>query len=892
MKRAEIVLIDGSSYFFRAYYAIRQLTTSKGVPTNALYGFINMLLKVLEVEEPKRIAIVFDSPKPTFRKELYTDYKANRTAPPDDLLSQIPHIQRAVDAFRIYRIQRDGMEADDLIASMARKAQREGLSVEIISGDKDLMQLVGPGITLYDTMKDKRYDAKAVEEKFGVTPEQMVDLLALMGDSSDNVPGVKGVGEKTAAELLKQFGSLDGIYERLEEIKQPKRRETLAAEKQNALLSRQLVRLDESVPLDFSWDDLEYRGPDRAKLASLCEEFEFQALVKRLGLESSAKPVTPSGEYRVVIDPDELRGIVRELMKAPLLSVDTETTSLDTQSADLVGISLTAETGKAYYVPIGHRLPEGGAPPQMDGEKAKEILRPLFESQTPPKVGQNLKYDMQVLRRWGVRLGGIVSDTLIASYLLDPDQPHNLDALAKRVLGRQTLTYEDVCGRGKGQICFAEVPIDKAAAYSGEDVDVTLQLHERLVPELGKQGLGRLYHEVEVPLVEVLAEMEFCGVAVDEPRLEKMGRDLEKEILEVQEEIYRLAGGEFNVNSPKQLQHVLFEKLKLPSARKTKTGLSTDERVMHELAKHHAIAERILKNRELVKLKSTYVDGLLSQIHPRTRRIHTHFNQTVTATGRLSSSNPNLQNIPITKEERYDIRSVFVAESGCELLSADYSQVELRILAHMSEDAELVAAFRRGDDVHRHTASLIFGGAGVTAEQRRIAKTINFGVVYGQTPFGLSQQLGITPSEAKQFIESYFARYPGVKRLMARHVEEARSRGYAVTALGRRRYLPELRSHNRMRREMAERTAINTPLQGTAADMIKVAMVAIHRRLAREGRRARMILQVHDELVFEVPAGERAAVEPLVREEMERALPLDVPLVVDTSWGPNWRKGA
>lgn len=879
----KLVLIDGSSYFFRAYYAIQHLSTSTGTPTNAVYGFINMILKVLEVDKPKHLAICFDTAKPSFRKELYDKYKANRTEAPDDLVIQIPLIQRAVDCFKISRLEKEGYEADDVIATITEQATAKGYAVDIISGDKDLMQLVGPKVALFDTMNDKRYDAKAVFEKFNVKPDQMRDFLALMGDSSDNIPGVKGIGKKTAAELLDQFGTLEKLYQNLDKIKQQKRRETLETEKEMAFLSRDLVTLKTDVPVSLNWKDLEYTGPNREALQDFFIEFEFQNLLKRFGMKIEEKKEKLKACYETIDSQKKLDSVLKGISSQKTVAVDTETTSLSVHSAKLVGISLSAAPGIAYYLPIAHKEST-----PFEESTLREKLKDFLENEKLPKVGQNLKYDMQILRRWGVELKGIVSDTLVASYLIESDQPHNLDNLAFRHLGHQNTTYQEVTGKGKDQVLFDEVPIEKATHYAAEDADITLRLHDLFLPKLKNEKLLDLYQKVEIPLIEVLADMEYEGVCVDRKKLEAIGEDLSKELEKREKKIHSLAGESFNIHSPKQLAHILFEKLKLPTLRKTKTGYSTDEGVLSQLSASHEIADQLIKFRELAKLKSTYADGLLAQIHPQTKKIHTHFNQTVTATGRLSSSEPNLQNIPITGEAKHDIRSVFVASEGAELLSADYSQIELRLLAHFSEDRELLRAFEKDEDVHSHTAKLIFGAKSVSAEQRRIAKTINFGVVYGQTPYGLSQQLKISPGEAKAFIEDYFERYAGVKSYLAKALEKATKQGFVTTLLGRKRILPELHSQNRFRREMAERAALNTPLQGTAADLIKLAMVAIFHRLKKEQLRSKMILQVHDELVLDVPADEKRRVSSLVQEEMEGALSFKVPLKVSVGWGKSW----
>jgi DNA polymerase I len=893
----KIIVIDGSSYFFRAFYAIQRLSTSKGFPTNAIYGFINMLLRVLDVEKPTHLAIAFDTPKPSFRKELYTEYKANRESPPEDLIKQIPHILRAVDCFGIKRIELPGYEADDVIGTIAKRATKEGYFVDVITGDKDLMQLVDDQVTIYDSMKDKRYDSNGVKEKFGVLPHQVIDFLALMGDASDNIPGVTGVGEKTAAELINQFGSLDGIYENLETIKQEKRRETLRAEKTTAYLSQRLATVECDVPVKFSWAEFEYKGPKDQELSRFFEEMEFRGLMKRFNYEPSVSGEATASfsnkNYTTIATSSQLKKLVGELKKKKILAVDTETTSLTIQDAKLVGVSLCAKAGKSYYVPIGHvekGQPETLVSGQMDSGEARELLKEILEDPKVFKIGQNLKYDLQVLKRFGIDVAGVVGDTLLESYLLDPDQPHNLDFLAERYLQHKNISYEEVTGKGKAQISFAEVSIDRATEYSCEDADVTLRLHEKFLPELKTKQVEKLYEEVEVPLVQILADMEFQGVLVDEKKLQKMSEALLEESAEVESKIYECAGETFNIASPKQLSHILFEKLKLPVIRRTKTGISTDEAVLTELKDKHKICALILKSRELLKLKSTYVDGLLHQIHPETRRVHTSYNQTVTATGRLSSSNPNLQNIPTGEGSGYDIRSVFVAPSGTELLSADYSQVELRLLADMSGEKELLRAFENDEDIHTYTGKLIFKTDKIGPEERRVAKTINFGVVYGQTPFGLSQTLKVSPGEAKKFIDAYFERYSGVKKYFQEVLQEARKNGFVSTKLGRRRYLSDLNSQNRMQREMAERAAINAPLQGSAADLIKIAMIRISSRLRESKLQSRMILQVHDELVFEAPAKEKSALESLVREEMEGAMKLKIPLKVDIGWGKNWRE--
>lgn len=888
--REKIVIIDGSGYFFRAFYAIQRLSTSKGFPTNAIYGFMNMLIRVLEVEKPTHLCVAFDPPRPSFRRERYAEYKANRDRPPEDLVAQIPHIIRSVDCFGIPKFENGRFEADDVIATLAKKAVADGYDVEIITGDKDLMQLVNPNVNLYDTMKDKRIDEAGVLEKFGVRPDQIPDFLGLMGDSSDNIPGVSGIGEKTATDLIKQFGKLEDLYARIDEVKQAKRKETLLKEKESAFLSRELATVSYEVPIECDWETLKYKGPVAPLLKSFCEEFEFHNLIKRFDLAAIEEVKAKAGKYVTISDEKALRELVARLKKAKQVCVDTETTSLSPHSARLVGISLTDKAGEGYYIPVGHHAPGREDLPlqgQIEEDTIRSLVREVLSDASIPKLGQNLKYDSQILKKWGVELKGHFDDTLLESYLINPDEPHNLDHLAQRYLGHQSITYEDVAGKGKNQVLFSEVSIEKATEYSGEDVDVTFQLHQKFVPMVKQMQVEPLYREVELPLLQVLADMEYEGICVDEKGLETMGKRLEEDLGTVQARIYELAGGPININSPKQLADLLFVKLNLAPVKKTKTGLSTDESVLRKLCSQHEICEKILKFRELMKLKSTYVDGLLGQINPSTGRIHTNFNQTVAATGRLSSSNPNLQNIPAPTKD-YDVRAVFVAGEHSLLFSADYSQVELRLLADMSQDDELLRAFKSDEDVHVSTARAIFRTNEVTPEQRKVAKTINFGVVYGQTPFGLSQQLSISPSEAKAFIDAYFARYGKVRQYLNSLAEFARETGYAVTKLGRRRYIPEISSQNRMRREMAERVAINTPLQGTAADMIKTAMVRIQSQFREKDLQSRMVLQVHDELVFQVVEGEKSVVEGIVKNTMESALDLSIPLKVDVGWGKNW----
>ena len=881
-----LYLIDGSSYIYRAYFAIRHLSNSKGMATNAVYGFVNMLLKVVREERPDHLAVVFDARGPTFRKELYPEYKANRAAMPEDLAPQIPVIKELVRAFNMPAIEKEGFEADDIIATLARRFAAEGLEVTVVTGDKDLMQVVSDRIRLLDTMKDKVSGLAEVAERFGGPPEKVIEVQALAGDSSDNIPGVPGVGEKTAVKLIGQFGSVENLLANLDQVK-GKLQEKLREFAEQARLSRQLVTLCDDVSLELAYDSFALTPPDRQSLTTLFKELEFHKLLQEF---SSDQRATGEG-YRGVLEEAELARLLEALRRAQRISFDTETTSLDATRADLVGLSFAVQPGEAWYVPLAHRYL--GVPDQLDRARVLEALRPLLEDPSRPKIGQNVKYDLLVLRRAGLEVRGIAFDPMVASYLANPGaKSHGMDSLAAELLGYQTITYSEMTGRGRNKIGFEEVEVEKAVVYAAEDADITLRLADRLAPMVAEAGQETLFHEVEMPLVSVLADMEWAGVRIDAAFLGELSGEMGQKLAALEQEIHGLAGGPFNIGSPKQLGEVLFERLNLPRGKKTKTGWSTDVEVLTKLAEEHDIAARILDYRSLAKLKSTYTDALPKLIHPESGRIHTSFNQTVTATGRLSSSEPNLQNIPIRTEEGGRIREAFIPAEGNLLLSADYSQIELRLLAHLADEKVLKESFAAGEDIHRRTASEVFGVFPdlVTPEMRRQAKTINFGVIYGMGAFSLGKDLGIPTREAQTFIDNYFARYPGIKSFMETKKDQARELLYVTTLLGRRCAVPEIQSKNGAVRSYAERNAINYPIQGSAADLIKVAMVKIHQRLAREGLKAKMVIQVHDELVFDVPEAELEAVRTLVREEMEGAVTLDVPLVVDIGVGRNWRE--
>ncbi len=883
-QKTSFYIIDGNSYIYRAFYAIKNLATSYGLPTNAVFGFANMLLKVIKEQSPDLIAIAFDPKGPTRRHLEFKEYKAHRPPMPKDLIPQIPYIHKLVEAFRIPVFIQEGQEADDIIATLARKAEAQGLDVTIITGDKDILQLVGPNIKVYDTLKDKMYEPKDVEERFGVPPDRMIEIMGLMGDSSDNIPGVEGIGEKTAQMLIKQYGSIENLLAHAHEIPKPKLRQSLTESADRARFSRELAKLHADVPLAVDYDALRTKEPDNVALLTILRDLEFTTLLKYVTQEPEEKT-----QYHTVLTEPDFQELVHMLSSADEFCFDTETTSFDPMQAELVGISFSVQTYEAYYLPLGHVYP--GVPKQINREHALGALKPILENPSIKKVGQNIKYDVLVLGHYDIAVAGISFDTMIASYLLNPGRSsHSLDAIALEFLSYKTMTYKEVTGSGKKQIGFQEVDLQTATRYSGEDADVSLRLKQILEPRLKEQNLEKLFRDLEMPLMGVLADMERTGVKIDAEFLKHMSKKLQKETTKITRTIYELAGTEFNINSPKQLADILFGKLVLTPVKKTKTGFSTDVDVLEELAHVHALPAEILKYRTLSKLKSTYIDALPAMINPKTGRLHTSLNQTVTTTGRLSSSEPNLQNIPIRTDLGREIRRAFIAEQGASLLSADYSQIELRVLAHMSLDPALIQTFQEDQDIHTRTASEIFGlpPDEITPEMRRKAKAVNFGIIYGISAFGLAQNTGVSSIEAKRYIDSYFARYPKVREFLDRTIQEAKANGYVTTLLGRRRFIPELASSTASVRNFGERTAVNTPIQGTAADLIKLAMIHIHQRLRRERLHSKMILQVHDELVFEVADSEIDLMKKLVKEEMEGVLALSVPIRVDMGVGKNW----
>ncbi|WP_188114792.1 DNA polymerase I [Methylococcus geothermalis] len=893
-----LVLVDGSSFLYRAFFALPPLTNSRGEPTGAVYGVINMLRKLVQSYDGAHIAVVFDAPGRNFRDELFEHYKAHRPPMPDDLRSQIEPLHQAVRALGLPMLIEPGVEADDVIGTLARQAVERGFRVLISTGDKDMAQLVCDRVTLENTMFDSRLDVEGVIAKFGVPPERIVDYLALVGDASDNIPGVPKVGPKTAAKWLAEYGSLDALIARAGEVG-GKIGENLRASLELIPLSRELATIRCDIPLPLAPESLKRRPPDKAALRELYARLEFKTLLRQLDAEPDgpkAGPVVapvPQVEmrYDMVTEQAALDRWLEKLEAAELFAFDTETSSLDYMRAEIVGVSFAVEPGEAAYVPLAHDYP--GVPVQLDRAMVLERLRPLLEDETKPKLGQHLKYDANVLLNHGIALRGIRHDTMLESYVLNSTATrHDMDSLAERYLDRKTIHYEDVAGKGAKQIPFAQVAVEDACRYAAEDADITLCLHRALWPQLESiPALRAVYETIEIPLVPVLSRIERTGVLVDVYKLAEQSRELELRMAQVELEAQTVAGETFNLASPKQIQTILYDKLGLPVIKKTPTGQpSTDESVLQDLAETFELPRLILEYRSLSKLKSTYTDKLPQQVNPRSGRVHTSYHQAVAATGRLSSSDPNLQNIPVRTDEGRRIRQAFIAPPGHKLLAADYSQIELRIMAHLSGDANLLAAFAEDADVHRATAAEVFGVPleEVTLNQRRSAKAINFGLIYGMSAFGLAKQLGIQQKLAQGYIDLYFARYPGVRAYMDSTRESARERGYVETLFGRRLHVPDIHSRNAQRRQYAERTAINAPMQGTAADIIKRAMIAVDAWLEASRAPLRMIMQVHDELVFEVAEDFVSEAAAAVRDHMSRAAELAVPLVVDIGTGDNW----
>ena len=915
--KKRLLLVDASSYLFRAFHAIRELRSPSGEPTNAIFGVVNMLRKLKQDYPSDYIAAVFDPKGRTFRDDIYPEYKANRQAMPEDLAAQVEPLFETIRALGWPLVIVDGVEADDVIGTLARHAESvHGWDTLISTGDKDLTQLVSGRITWMNTMSNEVLDPKGVEAKFGVPPDRIIDYLALMGDAVDNVPGVDKVGPKTAAKLIQEYGSLEGVMAHAGEVKG-----VVGENLRKALdwlpTGRTLLTVKTDVALPFDIESLVEREPDRDKLAALYERFGFRGMREALlkGEEGEAPAAksemprqAPAGQahaqppssaifvatrrYETILDMAGLERWIAKLDAAELTCFDTETTSLDPMAAQLVGLSFCVAAGEACYIPLAHRYP--GAPDQLDRDAVLARLKPWFESAARAKVGQNAKYDCHVLANCGIAVAGIAHDTLLASYVLESHQRHDMDSLAMRHLGAKTILYEEVAGKGASSIPFDQVSVERATEYSAEDADVTFQLHGALWPRIESDAkLRHIYADIEIPVSGVLLAMERNGVLIDSALLATQGNELGVKMMELERKAHELAGQPFNLASPKQLGEILFGQLKLPVVKKTPSGApSTDEEVLEKLALDHPLPKALLEHRGLSKLKSTYTDKLPRMVNPRTGRVHTNYAQAVAVTGRLSSTDPNLQNIPVRTAEGRRIREAFVAPPGSRIVSADYSQIELRIMAHLSGDRSLIDAFAAGEDIHRHTASEVFGVslAEVNAEQRRYAKVINFGLIYGMSAFGLAGNLGIERAAAQSYMDKYFQRYPGVAAYMERTRNEARERGYVETVFGRRLWLPDIASANQSRRQGAERQAINAPMQGTAADLIKLAMIAVQRWIEGHGLATKLIMQVHDELVLEVPEKELDRVKPQVEKLMTGVASLDVPLVVEAGVGDNWEK--
>lgn len=916
-----VYLIDGSGFLFRAYYGIKQhLTRADGTLVNAVHGFTTMLMKLIDDTDADHIAVIFDSARKTFRNDIYADYKANRDAPPDDLIPQFELVREATRALNVACVDLPGYEADDLIATYATQAKEMGAEVTIVSSDKDLMQLVDDGVMMFDAMKNKKIGYAQVVEKFGVSPNQVIEVQALAGDSSDNVPGVPGIGLKTAALLVNEYGDLDGVLDRAEDIKQPKRRQSLIDYADEARLSKLLVTLKRDVPVEVPLRDFAVKAPDQNELLNFLAAQNFKKLADRVTSRYGFEPLIDGPEYQtpqfveasyeLVQDMDDLKKWIAGARAKGLVAIDTETTSLDATQAKLVGISLSYIAGQACYIPLSHKAPvvqgtlnlgddntgvvKGNAPDQVDFKQALDELGDLLSDPTVLKIGHNIKYDAQVLASYNIHMK-VFDDTMLLSYVLDCGlHAHNLDELSKMHFDHTNIKFKEVAGVGKSQVPFDEVELEKALDYAAEDADMTWRLHALLKPQLVDQSMVTVYETLERPLIGVLTDMERQGIKVDSKELKRLSDDFAFRLADLEKNVHGLAGREFNVASPKQLGEVLFDEMKLPGGKKGKTGAyATGVEILDKLATDgHQLPARVLEHRQLSKLKSTYTDALIAQINPDTGRVHTSYSMAGTSTGRLASSDPNLQNIPVRTEEGRKIREAFIPEKGCKLLSADYSQIELRLLAHVAGIDTLIEAFSAGEDIHAMTASQVFGVPveGMDPMIRRQAKAINFGIIYGISAFGLARQLDISNRAASDYIKSYLERYPGIHDYMEKTKEEARNQGYVLTLFGRKCHVRGIGDKNPGIRSFAERAAINAPIQGGAADIIKRAMVTMPTALSKAGLRAKMLLQVHDELIFEVPNKELDATSLVVKQTMQNAARLDVPLIVDIGFGDNWNQ--
>lgn len=887
MSKKRLFLIDGHFLLYRAYYAIRHLTNSQGFPTNAIFGFLSMMRKLQDKENPAYLGIVFDAKGPTIRHEAFKEYKANRKPMPEDLAVQIPVLKKILKAMHIPTVEHEKYEADDVLGSLAKKASAKKVHSVLVSSDKDLYQLVNESTTLYNPVKEIHMDEKAVEKHFGVPPSQVVDVLALWGDPSDNVPGVPGVGEKTSKALLHQFSTLENLLENIDQIQKPPLREKIIQNLDQLRLSRQLVTIEKDLDVDLDLKDLSVSDPSYEDLIPLLQELEFSAMLSEL-IEKQDKS---EREYRVIFKAEQLQKLVSRIKKIKRVSLDTETDSPFPTRARLVGMSFSVEPDQAFYLPLGHDY--AGAPAQLSKEKAFRILSPVLSDPKIKKIGQNIKYDFIVLRREGLELRGIDLDTMVLSYLLEPNWgKHNLGKLALSYLQKKTIPYEEIVGKGKNQMTMNAVDIERVVPYACQDADFAIALSEQLWPRVKEQKLDGIYTEFDLPLITILADMETWGVKIDPDRLKDLSEEIQESLDRLSSRIFEISGEEFNLNSPAQLASILFDKMGLPTSRRTKKtkGYSTSVTVLQDLAQNFPIAQHTLKYRQLAKLKSTYADALPLLINPETGRIHTSYNQTVAATGRLSSSDPNLQNIPARGEWGPRFRQAFIPEKGHLFLSADYSQIELRVLAHLSKDSGLIETFLKDQDIHQETAARVFANSSelFPEEQRRRAKIINFSIIYGATAFSLARELGASNAEAQAFIDLYYEKYPKVKEYLEKSVTDALENGVARTLFGRKRQVPELKQKDRSTQQFGRRIALNTPIQGTAADLMKKAMIDIGQDIKNHKLGAKMILQVHDELVFEVPKSEVEKTEALVKERMENVYPLRIPLKVHLGWGANW----
>ena len=890
MSKEKLLLVDGSSYLYRAFHALPDLRSSDGRPTGAIYGVLNMLQKLIKSERPDYLSVVFDTPVKTFRHDIFPEYKANRQKTPEDLIAQIEPLHQAIINLGLPLIAVDGVEADDVIGTLAMEAEKKNIKTLIATGDKDMAQLVTENIHLIDTMKDIRMGPREVLEKFGILPERFIDYLTLAGDTSDNIPGVEKVGPKTAIKWINEYGSLEGVIQNADQIK-GKIGDNLNAALDQLDLFKTLVTIKCDVQTDSNFSDLIIGESNEDLLYEQLSDLGLHGLIKQFDIQSPEKKPDVESNYHTIRTKNELDELIEVMKKAPYISFDTETTSLDYMNAELVGVSIALKPNEAFYIPINHNYE--GVEKQLEEHFVLEALKPFLESDEIPKIGHNLKYDRHILKNLGIDLKGKLLDTMLFSYVNNSTiTRHNLDAVSKRYLNINPTSYEDVAGKGAKQIPFSEVSIEVASEYASEDADISLKLYEHIEPLVQKETkLAKLYSEIEGPLIYTLGDIERNGVLIDSEKLNEQSKELEAKILKLEQKVQKSAGEDFNLGSPKQLQEILYEKLGLPVIKKTPKGQpSTAESVLQELSMDFPIVQDILSYRAISKLKSTYTDKLPKMVNSNTGRVHTSYHQAVTATGRLSSSDPNLQNIPIRSEEGRRIREAFIAPDGYKILAADYSQIELRIMAHLSRDQGLMDAFAKGQDIHQATAAEIFSTNidEVTANQRRSAKAINFGLIYGMSAFGLSKQLQITRAEAQNYIEQYFDRYPQVKHYMDETKQSAKKMGYVETVFGRRLYLADIESSNYQRRQYAERSAINAPMQGTAADLIKMAMILLHQKIREESFEAKIIMQVHDELVIEVNENQSDELSEITTSVMSEISKLDVDLKVDADIGNNW----